>query len=175
MIAIFEEAQLLELLEQHRANIFEQASAMQMLCSRYGYTQACLAKKLHISQSCVGNKIRLLQFSDAEQAQLLEFGLSERHARALLRVKPPKRERLIATAGNMHLTVQQTEDLIDKYQTNSSEQQTACTNFAIPADAESFLLQTQNGAERLRSLGYKTTCLTESGEGWRRITVTIVN
>ncbi len=174
MIDTLDRQSLICHLEKREGNIFEQAIAMQLLCKNFHYTQASLAKRLGISQSCVGNKIRLLQFSAHEQAQILEFGLTERHARVLLRAQPPKREKLIATVGNMHLTVQQTEELVEKYTVTNLPP--AVQSGCMPAhvNADHFLLQTQNYADKLRSVGYKTTCLTESGEGWCRITVTIV-
>lgn len=153
-------------------DIFTQARAMQALCEQYHYTQSSLAKKLRVSQSCVGNKIRLLKFSAAEQSLIIEKGLTERHARALLRIQPPKREKLIATAGNMRLTVQQTEELVEKYTEDAASNPPGEDSRQFSASG--FLLQTQTAADKLRAIGYKTTCLTESGDGWCRITVTIV-
>ncbi len=167
------EQELLSSLEQPAGNMFEQAAAMHTLCSQYRYTQASLAKRLGVSQSCVGNKIRLLQFSSAERMQIVEYGLTERHARIILRIQSPKRSKLITTVGNMHLTVQKTEELVEKY--SDMEKDVAIPHqYSIPVNADSYIAQTQAGAERLRNVGYKTTCLTESGEGWCRITVTIV-
>lgn len=169
-----DEIELLTSLLQQQGDMFDQARCMKHLCIHYHYTQSSLAKKLGVSQSCVGNKLRLLQFSAQEQSQIREFRLTERHARALLRAKPPQREKLIATAGNMHLTVQQTEELVEKYAESTQHiiNNPAETDNAI--NSESYLSQVQRGAERLRALGYRTTCLTESGEGWTRISVTIV-
>ena len=172
MISCNDQKELLFALSARSGNYFEQARAMQALCAKYGYTQAFLSKQLGVSQSYVGNKIRLLQFSATEQALLLEYSLTERHARALLHASLQNRENLIATVGKMHLTVQQTEELIEKYHIDAHS-----VDIAIPtqACAEHFMSQTRAAAERLRAVGYKTTCLSESGEGWCRITVTIVD
>ena len=73
----------------------------------------------------------------------------------------------------MHLTVQQTEELVEKYiDGEKSAYSVAIKDVAI--NAQGFVTQMQGGADRLRALGYKITCLTESGEAWTRITVTIV-
>ena len=167
------ESCLLKSLTAENTNMFEQARIMQALCASYHYTQASLASKLNVSQSYVGNKLRLLQFSLKEQSAILDFGLTERHARALLRAKPNSRERLISSIGNMRLTVRQTEDFIETY---AIEQISERPNAQIQSNltAAEFLLQMQRTADSLRSLGYKTTCLTESGDGWSRITVTVV-
>lgn len=160
-------------LSENNIDMFEQARIMQSLCTTNQFTQASLAKRLGVSQSYIGNKIRLLQFSAWEQSKISEFSLSERHARALLRAKAPQREKLIATVGNMHLTVAQTEELVEKYANNETPPISQSPQH-VSFNVEGYVSQTQTGAERLRALGYKTTYLTESGEGWIRITVTIV-
>ena len=168
-----QERTVISLLEQIRdpeADMFAQAEAMYALCAKHGYTQSSLAEQIGVSQSCIGNKTRLLQFSPVERSAIRQHRLTERHARALLRAKPPKREKLIETAAAMRLTVQQTEELVEKYATTgivlSTDTQTI--------NADSFITQTQAAAQRLCSLGYRTTCMTETGEHWRRITITII-
>ena len=172
MITINEQQEMLQSLIMRSGNYFEQARTMQTLCAEYGYTQASLSKRLNVSQSYVGNKIRLLQYSAAEQALLLEYGLTERHARALLHVSPQKREKLIITTGKMRLTVHQTEEMIEKFDAVVPSTPTTASQ---QLSAAQFMMQTQDAAQRLRALGYKTTCLSESGEGWHRITITIVD
>ncbi len=169
-----DESQLLLRLKMREGTIFEQAKAMQELCTQYNYSQSALASLLGVSQSCVGNKIRLLRFSTWEQAQILEYGLSERHARALLRIQSPKREKLIATVGKMHLTVHQTEELVEKYANPTQDAEEHNQSSLSITTAETFLQHMQISAEKLRTLGYKTTCMTESSDGWHRITVTIL-
>ena len=174
MTSTTSEQSLFKALTENKLHIFDQAKAMHSLCSHYGYTQSKLAKQLNISQSCVGNKIRLLQYSAHEQAQILEFSLTERHARTILRVEPPKREKIIAAVGKMRLTVQQTEELVEKYANYCKDSQTIQGNGISPPSLQEFIVQTQHSADRLRSLGFKITCLTESDESWTRITVTII-
>ena len=165
----FTEQALLEILQDTSTDMFTQAQCMYTLCAKHNYTQSSLAKRIGVSQSCICNKTRLLQFSAVEREAILRHGLTERHARALLRAKPPRRQKLIVTAGSMHLTVQQTEELVDKYQ--SADQITISANEVIEVD--SFFYQTQAAAERLSTLGYHTACMIESGERWRRITITV--
>ena len=61
----------------------------------YGLSQEQAAERLGKSQSAVANKLRLLRLSPACVALLREGGLSERHARALLRLSD-ENERLAA-------------------------------------------------------------------------------
>ena len=165
------EEALFRLLLTQNIDIFTQAEAMHVLCAQFHYTQSGLAKRLGVSQSCIGNKTRLLQFSSSERSAICQYGLSERHARALLRAKPPKREKLITTAGSMRLTVQQTEELVEQYA--YAKELTEFDNQSLTLDT--FTEHTQASVQRLCSVGYHTSCMVESGENCRRITITIAD
>lgn len=167
------EQQLMELLLQRECDMFKQGAAMQTLCQKHSYTQATLSKKLGVSQSYIGNKIRLLQFSMQEQELIRKYALTERHARVILRVTPSQRINVITAVGNMHLTVHQTEEFVDQ-RIPECNSDINCEAVENSLSANAFLQRVQAGAERLRTVGYKTTCLTESGESWQRITVMIV-
>ena len=73
----------------------EEAAAIAKLIAVYGLSQEQAAERLGKSQSAVANKLRLLRLSPACVALLREGGLSERHARALLRLSD-ENERLAA-------------------------------------------------------------------------------
>lgn len=77
---------IIENLHREDLNIFEEATAIGSLISLSGMTQEQCAKRLSVSQSYVANKIRLLRFSAEERKIILHGGLTERHARALLRL-----------------------------------------------------------------------------------------
>ena len=66
--------------------MFEQANALVNLLREWHITQEEAAKRLGISQSYLANKLRLLKLSPEEQNEILEYQLTERHARALLRI-----------------------------------------------------------------------------------------
>ena len=72
-------------------NMFEEAEAIKSLVGGAGMTQEKVAKRLSCSQSYVANKLRLLRFSDEERQLILSSSLSERHARAALRLSDRKR------------------------------------------------------------------------------------
>lgn len=81
------ELAIIENLQRQDLNIFEQASAISSLINIYHMTQEDAADKLSVSQSYIANKLRLLRFTEEERALILENSLTERHARALLRIK----------------------------------------------------------------------------------------
>lgn len=112
-----EEAALLSLVEnlQRRdLHYLEEAAAIARLIERYGLSQEQAAQKLGSSQSAVANKLRLLRLSPDCMALLREHSLTERHARALLRLTDEE-ERLAAlrTIAARGYSVAQTEAYIE--------------------------------------------------------------
>lgn len=77
---------LIENLQRRDLHWFEEAVAIAKLISTYGLSQEQAAEKLGKSQSAVANKLRLLRLTPECVALLRENDLSERHARALLRL-----------------------------------------------------------------------------------------
>ncbi|MBQ7294030.1 MAG: ParB/RepB/Spo0J family partition protein [Clostridia bacterium] len=71
-------------------NMFEQAKAFSVLSTQFSLTQEEIAARMCLSQSAVANKMRLLRLSVEEQELILSAELSERHARALLRIASPQ-------------------------------------------------------------------------------------
>lgn len=103
---------LLENIQRKDLHMFEQASALVNLLREWQITQEEAAKRLGMSQSYLANKIRLLKLSPEEQEEILKHHLSERHARALLRVDDMTlRQKLLATVIERGLNVAQTEEL----------------------------------------------------------------
>lgn len=103
---------LLENLQRKDLQMFEQANAIVNLLREWQITQEEAAKRLGMSQSYLANKIRLLKLSLEEQEEILKHHLSERHARALLRVDDMTlRQKLLATVIERGLNVAQTEEL----------------------------------------------------------------
>lgn len=85
------ELAIIENLQREELNIFEEASALAALIDLYGVTQEELAARLSTSQSYIANKLRLLRLTAPERELLLDGGLTERHARALLRLPEPEK------------------------------------------------------------------------------------
>lgn len=84
---------LTENLQRSDLSFFEEAVAMQNLLLMTSMTQSELARMLSVSQPTLSNKLRLLKLSERERTLITENHLSERHARALLRLET-ERERM---------------------------------------------------------------------------------
>ncbi len=84
------ELAIIENLLREDLNMFEEAYGYKKLIDDHRLTQEEVARRMSISQSAVANKLRLLRLSFEEQKNILDNGLTERHARALLRIEEPE-------------------------------------------------------------------------------------
>ena len=115
------ELAMIENLLREDLNMFEQARAFGRLIVKFSMTQEQVARKMSMSQSAVANKLRLLKFYEKEQQVILAGGLTERHARAILRL-PPSEDRLraIETVIERKMNVAATETYVDHLITKAS-------------------------------------------------------
>lgn len=106
---------LIENLERQDLNLFEQAKAIENVINEWGVTQEEAALRLNMAQSTIANKLRLNRLSEEQQRIILENGLTERHARALLKLEndAQRLEALQAIVKN-HYNVSQTEHYIEQ-------------------------------------------------------------
>ncbi len=108
-------AAVVENVQREDLHFFEEAECYAAILGSAGITREQLAEKLGKSLSFVANKLRLTSFPPELRARIIKAGLSERHARALLRLDS---EELCAEALSVivkkGLSVQQTEKLVDK-------------------------------------------------------------
>ena len=106
---------ILENLQRQDLQVFEEAEGIRRLMEDWGVTQEEAARRLGKSQSAIANKLRLLRLTSEERKCIVENGLSERHARAILRIpQEDVRKKLLAQVVEKGLTVQQTEELVEK-------------------------------------------------------------
>ncbi len=109
------ELAIIENLLREDLNMFEQAYGFKKLIDNYHLTQEEVARKMSLSQSAVANKLRLLRLSYEEQKMILEYGLTERHARALLKLEGvDQRKAVITYAAEEKLNVQATERYVEE-------------------------------------------------------------
>ena len=101
---------LVENLQRRDLHYLEEAEAIAAFLHQTGMTQEAVAAQLGMSPSALANKLRLLRLSPACRALLVEHGLTERHARCLLRLED-EGERLTALrqAAAKHWNVARTE------------------------------------------------------------------
>lgn len=105
---------LIENLQRSNLNAFEEAEAIYKLMEKLDITQEEVAKKIGKRQSTVANKLRILKLTNEERKKIIEFNLTERHARALLKLKEEKeRKQALDYIIKNQLNVQQTDNFIN--------------------------------------------------------------
>ena len=108
------ELAIIENLLRENLNMFEQAEAFARLIREFHLTQDEAARRVSMSQSAVANKLRILRLSPEERANILEAGLTERHARALLKLTDPAlRADVLQHIIHRKMNVSTTEAYID--------------------------------------------------------------
>lgn len=106
---------LLENLQRKDLDCFEEAASLQRLCQEYHMTQQEAAERVGKTQSAVANKLRLLRLSPRVTETVRLYSLSERHARALLRLEDEQRQlAAVGQMGKKQMTVAQAEALVEK-------------------------------------------------------------
>ena len=104
---------LIENIQRRDLSYFEEAVAIEKLISYYGLTQEEAAQRLGKTQSTIANKLRLLRLTYEEQELIISAGLTERHARALLRIEDEgKRREVLSKVIALNLNTQQTDNLV---------------------------------------------------------------
>ena len=105
---------LVENLQRRDLDCFEEAEGLSRLIHTYGMTQEEVAAKIGKSQSAVANKLRLLRLDPDCIAAIRAAGLTERHARAMLRL--PDRDAVLAAveaAARGRMSVSETERFVE--------------------------------------------------------------
>ena len=145
---------LMENLQRRDLDCWEYAAAIARLISRYGLSQEEAARRLGRAQPTVANKLRLLRLPDSVRQFLQENGLTERHARALLRLGTEEqqlaaaqvfcRRRMNVAAAEAYI-----EDLLHRQQVTPPKGRTTY----IIKDVRLFLNSVDRGLHLMRQAG----------------------
>lgn len=105
---------MIENLQRKDLDFFEEAEGIEHLIFAYSLTQEQVAKKIGKSQSAVANKLRLLKLSQLAKILIRQYNLTERHARALLKLDDERKVlKAIEIIAKRNYNVNQTEKLVD--------------------------------------------------------------
>lgn len=106
---------LIENLQREDLSYMEEAEGYCNLINEHGFTQEELAQKIGKSQSTIANKIRLLKLSPLVKKILADNNLTERHARALLKLHDEQLQlKVLKLVCERGLNVKRTEELVEK-------------------------------------------------------------
>jgi ParB family chromosome partitioning protein len=117
---------LIENLHRRDLDFIEEAEGISRLISLCGLSQEEAARKIGKSQSAVANKLRILRLPPEILCVLREKGLSERHARALLRLETdPERAAALDVIVREEMNVARAEAYIEALCTKKNEPEPA--------------------------------------------------
>lgn len=109
------ELAMIENLQREDLHFLEEALGFQQLIANFGLTQEELAKRLGKNQSTIANKLRLLRLAPEVREIIVAENLTERHARALLKLDDPALQlKVLDAVRQKGLNVRQTEEFIEE-------------------------------------------------------------
>ncbi|UNC93726.1 nucleoid occlusion protein [Candidatus Contubernalis alkaliaceticus] len=107
---------LIENLQRENLHFLEEASGFLRLIEEFGLTQEVLAQRLGKSQSTIANKLRILRLSPDIRELIYAGNLTERHARALLKLPLEEdHEKILKQVIENNYNVKQTENIVENY------------------------------------------------------------
>ena len=163
---------LVENLQRKDLHYFEEAAAVADYIRKCGITQEEAAARLSRSPSALANKLRLLRLGEECRRILTENGLTERHARALLRLEE-ERERINAAKYIVRrkLNVAQTEQYVEKRLCELQQPKREGKRTFILKDVRLFLNSIDRGVHMMKEAGVHAQ--TEREETEEEILLTI--
>ncbi|MBQ2903418.1 MAG: ParB/RepB/Spo0J family partition protein [Clostridia bacterium] len=112
---------LLENMQRSDLGFFEEAQAIEKLIVDFGMSRDDVCKKLGKAPPTISNKLRLLRLPEEIRLKIIQENLSERHARALLKLTSVSQmERAMSIIAEKRLNVAESERLISQIMTNDS-------------------------------------------------------
>ncbi|WP_203340392.1 nucleoid occlusion protein [Planococcus beijingensis] len=164
---------LIENLQREELTSIEEAHAYQNLLEIQEITQEALAQRLGKGQSTVANKLRLLKLPEEIQTALLNRLLTERHARALLKVKDAElQHKLFEETIEESLNVKQLEEKVSKLLTPQPKKPKARRK-AFSRDMRIAMNTIKESLNMVSKSGIDLTAEEEEHEDYYQITVKI--
>ena len=145
---------LIENLQRKDLDFVEEAEGLRRLIRMFGLRQEEAARRIGKSQSAVANKLRLLRLSQEERDIITDTGLSERHARALLKIDDEDmRKSVLLKAVNGGWTVNQLEGQIKKMQEQEIRRQNIRKGAVVLRDVRMFFNTVNKAVDVMRLAG----------------------
>lgn len=161
---------LIENIQRKDLGMFEQARGIARLIRKYGLTQEQAAISLGKKQSTIANKLRLLRLTFEEQEWIISASLSERHARALLRIddEAMRREalsRIISENMNVNQTEAFVTDVLMRRSVSPVEPLKKPEKKIVVKDVRIFVNTITKAVDTMRLSGINaTSCKSETDE-----------
>ena len=165
---------LIENLQRCDLHYLEEAQAIARLIAQYGLSQEEAARRLGRSQSAVANKLRLLRLGEPCAAVLRQYGLTERHARAVLRLEGEERQlAALRKMGETGMNVAAAEAYVEELLHEVQRQEPPRRPIYVIKDVRLFLNSLRRGMDTIRRAGVDAQYDKEESEEGITITIRI--
>ena len=169
--------QFVENIMREELSMFEYAAMLKKLIEKYAISQENLAEKLSTSQSNIANKLRLLRLSPEERELISENHLTERHARAVLRIESGEKrisalKEIIKQSMNVHESEIFCERVRSEENAGKKKEITQKTKYYIK-DIRIFCNTIDKAVESMKSAGIVATSVRNDNESSIEIVITI--
>ena len=168
---------LVENLQRRDLDFIEEARGLSRLVNIFGYNQEETARLIGRSQPAVANKLRLLKLPPDILYLIKEAGLSERHARALLRLETEEdMVKILEQIVKNDLTVLKTDELIDAFLTGTPakpEPEPDANPLFVIKDIRLFLNTVDRGVSMMQKAGLEVEYTRENTDESLLLTIKI--
>lgn len=161
---------LLENMQRMDLNPFEQAQGLRDVIALWDCTQAEAAKRLGMAQPTLANKLRLLQLTMDQRQFILDNHLTERHARAVLRLAENRRSEALIYIAKHKLNARATDTYIDQL---LNEAQKSRRRLPMVKDVRIFMNTIDHAIRLMTDNGIPATAKREERDGYIEYTVRI--
>ena len=145
---------LIENIQRANLSFFDEAAAIADLIELYGMTQEDAAIRLGMAQSTVANKLRLLKLTEDERQLIVASSLTERHARALLKLKDSEqRLEVIKKIAKENYNVEKSEAFIESIISGEKEKLQFNKRAVILRDVKLFFNTINKAVETIKMAG----------------------
>ena len=164
---------LLENIQRADLNPFEQARGLQDVLALWGCTQAEAAKRLGMAQPTLANKLRLLQLTADQQQFILENHLTERHARAVLRLPENRRSEALITISRRRMNARAADRYVEQLLQKTDTPAQKPRRLPMVRDVRIFVNTIDHAIRLMTDNGVPATARREEGDGYIEYTVRI--
>lgn len=156
---------LLENLQRSQLDPFDTARGIKEVIRLWGCTQAEAARRLGLSQPALANKLRLLTLTPEQQQLCTANHLSERHARAVLRLPESRRTAALEKIARDKMSVRQADKLVDSMLAAPKAPSPCRKTIPMVRDVRFFVNTLQHAVDLMTQKGIAATTSCDKRDG----------